>query len=103
MFIFVKKVSKMVFKIEVLNENALDLLKSLEKLNLIKLFSNSTVNELGMKPRTKLTKTEFENKVLASKSSKVSYHFEGNQFNDVVNSLIKEEFVDMEKYKIIEE
>lgn len=93
----------MVLKIEILNENALDLLKSLEKLHLIKLFSNSTANEVGTKSRTKLTKAEFEAKVLASKSSKVSYHFEGNQFNDVVNSLIKEEFVDMEKYKIIEE
>jgi hypothetical protein len=92
----------MVLKIEILNENALDLLKNLEKLNLIKLFSNSTVKDEGVKPRTKLTKTEFEDKVLAAKSSKVSYHFEGNQFNDVVNSLIKEEFVDMEKYKIVE-
>jgi hypothetical protein len=93
----------MVLTIEILNDNALDMLKSLEKLHLIKLFSNSTVKEVGSKPTRKLTETEFEAKVLASKSSKVSYHFEGNQFNDLVNSMVKEESVDLEKYKIIEE
>ncbi len=93
----------MVLKIEILNENALDLLKNLEKLHLIKLFSNSNVNEEVKKSLTKLTDIEFEAKILASKSSKVSYHFEGSQFNDIVNSLVKDEPVNLEPYKIIEE
>ena len=93
----------MVLTIEILNENALDLLKSLEKLQLIK-FSNLVTKETKNKvSRQRLTDAAFEAKILASKASKISYHFKGNEFNELVNSIVKEESVDLEKYKIIEE
>ena len=93
----------MVLTIEILNENALDLLKSLEKLQLIK-FSNLVTKETKNKvSRQRLTDAAFEAKILASKASKISYHFKENEFNELVNSIVKEESVDLEKYKIIEE
>ncbi len=93
----------MVLTIEILNENALDLLKSLEKLQLIK-FSNLVTKEAKNKTTShqRLTEAAFEAKILASKASKISYHFKGNEFNELVNSMVKEESVDLEKYKIIE-
>jgi hypothetical protein len=88
----------MELRIEVLNTNALDLLHSLEKLQLIKF--------VNKKPKAKsirqLTETEFEAKVLASKASNISYHFKGNEFNEMANRLLNKEPVDLEKYKIID-
>jgi hypothetical protein len=91
----------MTLTIEILNDNALDLLKSLEKLHLIK-FSNPVVKKVKTKKKQILTDTEFEAKVIASKTSKISYHFKDDQFNELVNSMVNEEPVDLEKYKIIE-
>jgi hypothetical protein len=85
----------MVIKIEILNDTVLDFLRNLEKLQLIKL----------EKPVTKMLQQqkdiEFKNKILASKASTVSYHFKGNQLNELVNNLLDQTFVDLEPYKIV--
>lgn len=83
--------------IEVVNSNALDLLNSLEKLQLIKF-----VNKKAM-PKHRLTEAEFEAKVLAAKESTTSYHFKGEEFNEMANRLLNKEAVDMDAYKIVSE
>ena len=83
--------------IEVININALDLLNSLEKLQLIKFVHKKAT------PKRWLTEAEFEAKVLAAKASTTSYHFKGDEFNEMANRLLKKEAVDMDAYKIISE
>ncbi len=80
--------------IEVVNSNALDLLNSLEKLQLIKFVNKKAT------PKRQLTDVEFEAKVLASKESTTSYHFKGDEFNEMVSLLLKKEAVDLDDYKI---
>jgi hypothetical protein len=80
--------------IEVVNSNALDLLHSLEKLQLIKFVNKKTT------PKRRLTEAEFEAKVLESKESNISYHFKGDEFNLMANRLLNKETVDLEAYKI---
>jgi hypothetical protein len=80
--------------IEVVNSNALDLLNSLEKLQLIKFVKKKETS------KRRLTEAEFEAKVLAAKASTVSYHFKGDEFNQMANRLLKKEVVDLDAYKI---
>ena len=80
--------------IEVVNSNALDLLNSLEKLQLIKFVNKEEI------PKRRLTEAEFEAKVLASKASTTSYHFKGDEFNEMASRLLKKEVVDLDAYKI---
>jgi hypothetical protein len=87
----------MVIKIEILNDTVLDLLRNLEKLQLIK-FDNA-VTKVSQRQK----EAEFEKKILASKSSKISYHFKGNELNELVDNLLAKTPVDLEKYKIIKE
>jgi hypothetical protein len=83
--------------IEVLNSTTLDLLHSLEKLQLIKFINKKSI------PKRPLSEAEFEAKVLAAKASNVSYHFKGDEFNQMANRLLNKEAVDLDDYKIISE
>jgi hypothetical protein len=83
--------------IEVLNNNTLDLLHSLEKLQLIKFVNKKTT------AKRRLSETEFEAKVLAAKESPVSYRFKGDEFNQMANRLLNKESVDLAEYKIMSE
>ena len=87
--------------IEVLNSNALDLLNSLEKLNVIRFINKKA--EPTLKPKHRLSEAEFEAKILAAQASKVSYHFKGDEFNEVANRLLNKEVVDLGEYKRIDE
>ena len=87
----------MVIKIEILNDTVLDLLRNLEKLQLIKFDTAATKKAQPQK------EVEFEKKIFASKASKVSYHFKGNQLNELVDNLLEQKAVDLEKYKIVKE
>ena len=83
--------------IEVLNNNTLDLLHSLEKLQLIKFVNKKNAS------KRRLNEAEFEAKVLAAKESTISYRFKGDEFNQMANRLLNKELVDLAEYKIVSE
>lgn len=85
----------MVIKIEILNETVLDLLRNLEKLQLIKF--DKTVTKVAQQQK----EIDFEKKILTAKASKTAYHFKGNQLNEFVDNLLEQKPVDLEKYKIV--
>ncbi len=48
---------------------------------------------------SKMTETAFEEKIQQRQNSAVSYLFEGDSFDDIASRLLKEEPIDIEKYK----
>jgi hypothetical protein len=94
----------MVLSIEIFNDTALDLLRNLEKLQLIKLGDTATSVKGGKaKTRKRLTDSELLAKITEGEKSGISYQFKGNEFNTLGNMLLKGQDIDWEKYKVVEQ
>ena len=61
------------------------------------------VKSVSRLAKHRLSEAEFEAKILAAQASKISYHFKGDEFNDMANRLLNKEGVDLDEYKIIDE
>ena len=94
----------MVLSIEIFNDTALDLLRNLEKLQLIKLGDAATSIKGGkVKTRKRLTDAELLAKINEGETSGISYQFKDNEFNTLGDMLLKGQAVDWEKYKVVEQ
>jgi hypothetical protein len=94
----------MVLSIEIFNDTALDLLRNLEKLQLIKLGDTAASIKGGKaKARKRLTDAELLAKINEGEKSGISYQFQGNEFNTLGDMLLKGQQVDWEKYKVVEQ
>ena len=94
----------MVLSIEIFNDTALDLLRNLEKLQLIKLSDTPTSMKEGKaKTRKRLTDEELFAKISEGETSGITYQFKGNEFNQLGDRLLKGQEVDWEKYKIVDQ
>ncbi len=94
----------MVLSIEIFNDTALDLLRNLEKLQLIKL-GDVAIPEKGdkAKSRKQLTDEELYAKISEGETSGITYQFEGTEFNQLGDMLLKGQAVDWEKYKVVDQ
>lgn len=93
----------MVLSIEIFSDTTLDLLRNLEKLQLIKLGETATsTKEAKVKTRKRLTDEALFAKISEGESSGISYQFKGNEFQTLGDRLLKGQAVDWEKYKIVE-
>ena len=94
----------MVLSIEIFNDTALDLLRNLEKLQLIKLGDSATSTKKSTaKSRKRLTDEELFAKINEGETSGISYQFKGNEFNSLGDMLLKGQAVDWEKYKVVDQ
>ena len=94
----------MVLSIEIFNDTALELLRNLEKLQLIKLGDAATSIKGGKaKTRKRLTDAELFAKITEGEKSGISYQFKSNEFSTLGDRLLKGQDVDWEKYKVIEQ
>ena len=94
----------MVLSIEIFNDTALELLRNLEKLQLIKLGDAATSIKGGKtKTRKRLTDAELFDKITEGEKSGISYQFKSNEFSTLGDRLLKGQDVDWEKYKVIEQ
>jgi hypothetical protein len=94
----------MVLSVEIFNDTALELLRNLEKLQLIKLGDTATSIKGGKtKSRKRLTDAALLAKINEGETSGISYQFKGNEFNTLGDMLLKGQSIDWEKYKVVEQ
>ena len=94
----------MVLSIEIFNDTALDLLRNLEKLQLIKLSDSVISTQKGVAtPRKQLTDEALFAKINEGETSGIAYQFKGNELSTLGDKLLKGQAVDWEKYKIVDQ